>query len=98
MRAILCILLATVVQQLPPRDRPATAPTAGAVVSGRVYAEATGSPIQGALVARAQDTDQLQVAKPGEAFFDLLSREATPFVIGDDERRTLELRLWRWPE
>jgi hypothetical protein len=38
------------------------------------------------------------VASPGEAFFDLLSREATPFVIGDDERRTLDLRLWRWPE
>ena len=36
--------------------------------------------------------------KPGEAFFDLLSREATPFAIGDDERRPLELRLWRWPE
>ena len=35
---------------------------------------------------------------PREAFFDLLSKEATPFVIGDDERRTLELRLWRWPE
>ena len=35
---------------------------------------------------------------PREAFFDLLSREATPFVIGDDERRTLDLRLWRWPE
>ena len=32
-----------------------------------------------------------------EAFFDLLSKEATPFVIGDDERRTLELRSWRWP-
>jgi hypothetical protein len=37
-------------------------------------------------------------ANPGEAFFDLLSKEATPLVIGDDERRTLELRLWRWPE
>ena len=35
---------------------------------------------------------------PREAFFDVLSKEATPFVIGDDERRTLELRLWRWPE
>jgi hypothetical protein len=35
---------------------------------------------------------------PREAFFELLSREATPFVIGDDERRTLDLRLWRWPE
>ena len=35
---------------------------------------------------------------PREAFFDLLSKEATPFVIGDDERRTLDLRLWRWPE
>jgi protocatechuate 3,4-dioxygenase beta subunit len=35
---------------------------------------------------------------PREAFFELLSREATPFVIGDDERRTLELGLWRWPE
>ena len=35
---------------------------------------------------------------PREAFFDLLSKEATPFVIGDDERRTLELRLWRWPD
>jgi hypothetical protein len=39
-----------------------------------------------------------QVPNAGEAFFDLLSREATPFVIGDDERRTLELRPWRWPE
>ena len=38
------------------------------------------------------------VANPGEAFFDLLSQEATPFVIGDGERRTLDLRLWRWPE
>ena len=38
------------------------------------------------------------VANPGEAFFDLLSREATPFVVGDGERRTLELRLWRWPD
>jgi hypothetical protein len=35
---------------------------------------------------------------PREAFFELLSREATPFVIGDEERRTLELRVWRWPE
>jgi protocatechuate 3,4-dioxygenase beta subunit len=35
---------------------------------------------------------------PREAFFDVLSREATPFVIGDDDRRTLELRVWRWPE
>jgi hypothetical protein len=39
-----------------------------------------------------------QVPNAGEAFFDLLSKEATPFVIGDDERRTLELRPWRWPE
>ena len=23
---------------------------------------------------------------------------ATPFVIGDDERRTVDLQLWRWPE
>ena len=35
---------------------------------------------------------------PREAFFELLSKEATPLVIGDDERRTLDLRLWRWPE
>ena len=35
---------------------------------------------------------------PREAFFELLSREATPFAIGDDERRTVNLRLWRWPE
>jgi hypothetical protein len=39
-----------------------------------------------------------QVPNVGEAFFELLSKEATAFVIGDDERRTLELRLWRWPE
>lgn len=35
---------------------------------------------------------------PGVAFFELLSKEATPFVVGDDERRTLDLPLWRWPE
>lgn len=34
----------------------------------------------------------------GVAFFELLSKEATPFVVGDDERRTLDLPLWRWPE
>jgi hypothetical protein len=34
----------------------------------------------------------------GEPFFDLLSRAATPFVIGEDERRTIDLPLWRWPE
>jgi hypothetical protein len=34
----------------------------------------------------------------GEPFFDLLSKTATPFVIGDDERRTVDLTLWRWPE
>jgi len=34
----------------------------------------------------------------GEPFFDLLSKAATPFVIGDDERRTVDLALWRWPE
>ena len=35
---------------------------------------------------------------PGVAFFELLSKAATPFVIGDDERRTVDLTLWRWPE
>ena len=35
---------------------------------------------------------------PGPAFFELLSRDATPVAVGDDERRTLELRAWRWPE
>ena len=35
---------------------------------------------------------------PGETFFSLLSKEATPFVVGDEERRPIELRLWRWPE
>ena len=35
---------------------------------------------------------------PGAPFFELLSKDAAPFVIGDDERRTVDLRLWRWPE
>jgi hypothetical protein len=48
-------------------------------------------------IAVARDGFQMPQS-PREAFFDLLSREATPFVIGDDERRSLELRLWRWPE
>jgi hypothetical protein len=37
-------------------------------------------------------------ANPRTAFFDLLSKEATPFVIGEDERRTLELKSFSWPE
>jgi protocatechuate 3,4-dioxygenase beta subunit len=37
-------------------------------------------------------------ATPGEAFFSLLSKEATPFVVGDNERRTVDLRGWRWPD
>ena len=36
--------------------------------------------------------------QPGETFFELLSKEATPFVVGEDERRTLELQVLRWPE
>jgi hypothetical protein len=35
---------------------------------------------------------------PGAAFFELLSKEATPFEVGEGERRPLELQLWRWPE
>jgi hypothetical protein len=35
---------------------------------------------------------------PGAAFFELLSKDATPFTVGDDERRTVDLRLWHWPE
>ena len=34
----------------------------------------------------------------GAAFFELLSKDATAFTIGDDERRTVNLTLWRWPE
>ena len=56
------------------------------LAAGRYYAIARGS--RGISSGR----------EPGEAFFDSLSKEATAFVIGDDERRTLELRLWRWPE
>ena len=58
----------------------------GGLAAGRYYAIA---------VAREGFRPGLN---PGEAFFELLSREATPFVIGDDERRTLELRIRRWPE
>jgi hypothetical protein len=36
--------------------------------------------------------------QPGEAFFDLLSKVATPFVVAEDDRRTLELQVFRWPE
>ncbi len=58
----------------------------GGLAAGRYYA-----------IAVAREGFRM-VPNAGEAFFELLSREATPFVIGDDERRTLELRLWRWPE
>jgi hypothetical protein len=37
-------------------------------------------------------------AERRRAFFDLLSRDATLFAIGDDERRTVDLRLCHWPE
>jgi hypothetical protein len=58
----------------------------GGLAAGRYYAIA---------IARAGFR---QPPNAGGAFFDLLSKDATPFVIGDDERRTLELRLWHWPE
>jgi hypothetical protein len=35
---------------------------------------------------------------PGETFFELLRGEATPFVVGEGEQRTLELNAFRWPE
>ena len=34
----------------------------------------------------------------GEEFFEALKSAAEPLVIGDGERRTIELRIWRWPE
>ena len=34
----------------------------------------------------------------GEAFFKLLSTGATPFVIGADDRRRVDLAVWHWPE
>ena len=34
----------------------------------------------------------------GTAFFELLSRDATPFIVGEAERRTVDLPLWHWPE
>jgi hypothetical protein len=37
-------------------------------------------------------------ANAGEEFFAVLSTQATAFVIGDDEKRTLDLPVWRWPE
>src|SRR5687767_10918402 len=46
-------LLGQVAPQAPPRDRPAAAPTAGSVISGRVFAETTGAPVQDALVMLA---------------------------------------------
>ena len=58
----------------------------GGLAAGRYYA-----------IAVAREGFR-QIPNAGEAFFELLSKEATAFVIGDDERRTLELRLWRWPE
>jgi hypothetical protein len=36
--------------------------------------------------------------QPGTAFFELLSRNATPFTVGEDERRSVDLSLWYWPE
>ena len=36
--------------------------------------------------------------RAGVAFFELLSQAATPFVVGEDERRTLDLKAFRWPE
>jgi len=60
--------------------------TVGGLAAGRYYA-----------IAVARDGFR-PPANPGESFFGLLSRDATPFVIGDDDRRTLELPLWRWPE
>ena len=58
----------------------------GGLAAGRYYA-----------VAVAREGFR-PAANPGESFFELLSKDATAFVIGDDDRRTLELPLWRWPE
>jgi hypothetical protein len=58
----------------------------GGLAAGRYYA-----------IAVAREGFR-QIPNAGEAFFDLLSKEATPFDIGDDDRRTLEVRPWRWPE
>jgi hypothetical protein len=45
--------------------------------------------------------DRTAFRKPvhaGPAFFERLSQDATLFTIGDDDRRTLDLPLWHWPE
>jgi hypothetical protein len=38
------------------------------------------------------------VSDVGEEFFEALKSAAEPLTIGDGERRTLALRIWRWPE
>jgi len=60
--------------------------TVSGLVAGRYYA-----------IAIARDGFR-PPPTAGPAFFELLSRDATAFTIGDDERRTLNLTLWRWPE
>lgn len=58
----------------------------GDLAAGRYYA-----------IAIARDGFRLPT-QAGEAFFELLSKEATPFVVGEGEPRTLELKAFRWPE
>ena len=57
------------------------------LAAGRYYA-----------IAIARDGLPDAAEHPAQAFFELLSKDATPFAIGDDERRTVDLRLWHWPE
>jgi hypothetical protein len=38
------------------------------------------------------------IQNAGEAFFAALQTAATSLVVGDDEKRAIELRAWRWPE
>jgi hypothetical protein len=72
----------TVFSDVPPGGRFSVS----GLVAGRYYA-----------IAVARDGFR-PPPNPGVAFFELLSRDATAFTIGDAERRTVDLRLWHWPE
>ena len=72
----------TVLSDVPPGGRFSVS----GLVAGRYYA-----------IAIARDGFR-PPPNPGAAFFELLSRDATAFTIADGERRTVDLRLWHWPE
>jgi hypothetical protein len=91
---MLWLALSFVLGQTPqaaPRDVPQRPQTGTGTIRGRVTAADTGLPLHRAFVLLLNPDTSPEI-------FEALVKEATTVVVGEDDKRTLDLRVARGPQ